>query len=105
MIGPTFGAELAAAGLGGLAFSWGSDGTFTYGPTITNDQRAAIASVLAAHDPNAAVPDTSLEDGMSRPEIQALLGLLAQQQNTTVDALQNQATSTVVRVPTPPIRQ
>src|SRR6516162_6671391 len=50
-IGPTFGNELYNAGLLGLNFSWGSDGTIIYGPGITQDQRNAINAVYAAHDP------------------------------------------------------
>lgn len=51
IIGPTFGDEIRAAGLSGLPFSWASDGQLTFGAAITADQRAAIAAVLAAHDP------------------------------------------------------
>jgi len=50
MIGPTFSAELQAAGLNGLPFSWGADGV-TYSDRITPQQRADIEVVLAAHNP------------------------------------------------------
>ena len=50
-IGPTFVAELAAAGLLGLNFSWSSDGTFTFDPSMTQQQIAAVQAVYAAHDP------------------------------------------------------
>jgi hypothetical protein len=50
-IGSAFSEELAAAGLAGLPFSWNEDGEVTYGPTVTAEQRAAVAAVLAAHDP------------------------------------------------------
>ena len=39
-IGPTFYAELQAAGLAGLPFSWGEDGLF-FSASITPEQRAA----------------------------------------------------------------
>lgn len=52
-IGPTFADELAAAGLGGLSMSWNSDGTISYEATVTQQQRDAVATVLAAHNPAA----------------------------------------------------
>lgn len=55
-IGPTFYAELQAAGLAGLPFSWGEDGLF-FAASITPEQRAAIEAVLAAHDPAVTAPD------------------------------------------------
>jgi hypothetical protein len=54
-IGPTFGAELAAAGLAGLPFAWNAAGEFTYDPAITPEQQTAIEAVLAAHDHTKAV--------------------------------------------------
>lgn len=50
IIGPAFAAELQAAGLTGLPFSWGSDGL---GPLdrLTPQQQAAVQAVLAAHNP------------------------------------------------------
>lgn len=50
-IGPTFGQELRTAGLGGLPFSWGTDGDIQYGPAMTQAQRDAVQAVYAAHDP------------------------------------------------------
>jgi hypothetical protein len=50
-IGPTFGGELVLAGLGGLDFSWASDGSFSYGPSITQSQKNQINSVYLAHNP------------------------------------------------------
>ena len=49
-IGPSFGEEIVAAGLGGLPFSWGSDGTFEFAPSMTQAQRNAVLAVYAAHD-------------------------------------------------------
>jgi hypothetical protein len=51
-IGPSFAGELLAAGLTNLPFSYSADGDFTYGPTLTADQIAAIEAVYAAHDPS-----------------------------------------------------
>jgi hypothetical protein len=50
MIGPSFSEELAAAGLLGLPFAWGTDGRIEYGPEITDEQRKSIEAVLQAHD-------------------------------------------------------
>lgn len=50
-IGPSFAAELAGAGLGGLPFSWSSNGTFAYGDAVTPAQKAAIEAVFAVHNP------------------------------------------------------
>ena len=49
-IGPTFADELKVAGLSGLPFAWGDDGTFCYDPQMTPEQIAAVAVVYAAHD-------------------------------------------------------
>lgn len=50
-IGFNFANEIARAGLSGLPFTWGADGSINYGPAITPAQQAAIAAVYAAHDP------------------------------------------------------
>ena len=52
-IGPTFGAELDAAGLLGLPFSWGDDGSFQFDASLTAKQVRAVQAVYDAHDPNA----------------------------------------------------
>jgi hypothetical protein len=49
-VGPTFAAELKAAGLLGVALSWNETGV-RYNKTITPTQRAAVEAVLQAHDP------------------------------------------------------
>jgi hypothetical protein len=56
VFGPTFGAELAAAGLIGLPFSWSTDGSVCFGPTINDADKAKIEAVIAAHDPNKMSP-------------------------------------------------
>lgn len=53
LIGPTFPAELAAAGLSGLPFSWSAFGTITFGDSMTADQIDAVMAVYTAHDPTA----------------------------------------------------
>lgn len=52
-IGPTFSAELSAAGLLGLPFAWAADGALTFGDAMTAEQIAAVEAVYAAHDPSA----------------------------------------------------
>lgn len=54
-IGPTFAAELNAAGLAGLPFAWGGDGSFSFDPTMTKDEITAVGKVYAAHDPTKTV--------------------------------------------------
>jgi hypothetical protein len=55
-IGPTFPAELSAAGLLGLAFAWDADGNITFDPTMTSTQVAAVEAVYAEHDPTKTLP-------------------------------------------------
>ncbi|SEJ85337.1 hypothetical protein [Achromobacter sp. NFACC18-2] len=56
-IGPTFTQELEAKGLLGLGFSWGNDtGELRFNDDVTAAERAAVEAVLAAHDPDAALP-------------------------------------------------
>ena len=57
-IGPTFGNELDAAGLLGLPFSWGADGTFQFDERMTQPQIDAVNAVYAAHDPTQQLPAT-----------------------------------------------
>jgi hypothetical protein len=49
--GPSFAAELSAAGVGGLPFAWMADGTINYSSDITAQQRATIEAVRSAHNP------------------------------------------------------
>lgn len=58
MIGPTFEAEIHAAGLAGLAFAWGPDGVVGL-DALTPEQRAAVQAVVNAHDPTATPPPAS----------------------------------------------
>lgn len=90
-IGPTFPDELRAAGVSLEGFSWGEDGVIEYRADVPQAVRDQVAAVLSAHDPTAPTPDTTLVDGLARPEIEAILGLIADQQGTTVDAIQAQA--------------
>ncbi len=55
-IGLTFGDELLAAGLAGLPFAWGADGTFEFSSRMTAEQRAAVLEVYAVHDPTKTRP-------------------------------------------------
>ena len=56
-IGPSFPGELRAAGLMGLPFAWGDDGTFTFDPQMTPEQIAGVQAVFAAHDPTKPNPN------------------------------------------------
>lgn len=52
-IGPTFGGELLLAypELSGRPFTWASDGSFFYDPSITQTEINKIQTVYHAHDP------------------------------------------------------
>jgi len=51
-LGPTFGDEVIAAGLGGLPISWGeTDDTITGRENLTTAQNTTLDSVVVAHDP------------------------------------------------------
>lgn len=50
-IGPSFGAELAAGGLTGLAISWTPEGTILRGAGVSDQQWADVQAVYTAHDP------------------------------------------------------
>jgi hypothetical protein len=51
-IGPSFGDEILAAGLGGLKFVWSlTDGTITGRENLTDEQNKILDKVIAAHDP------------------------------------------------------
>lgn len=50
-IGPTFAAELVAAGLSGLPFSWSDAGVFNFDAAMTQQQRDAVTAVYTAHNP------------------------------------------------------
>jgi hypothetical protein len=57
VLGPTFGDEVIAVGLGGLPFSWGPDGDIQGRERLTPEQNATLDAVVAAHDPTkTAVP-------------------------------------------------
>src|SRR5262245_61453636 len=51
-LGPTFGDETIAAGLGGLPFAWGAtDDSITGRENLTSAQNTTLDNVVAAHDP------------------------------------------------------
>jgi hypothetical protein len=56
-IGTSFPAELQAAGLLGLPFSWGADGSFQFDAKMTATQIAAVQAVYAKHNPNTPATD------------------------------------------------
>ena len=52
-LGPTFGDEVIAAGLGGLPLAWGTtDETITGRENLTAAQNSTLDAVVAAHDPS-----------------------------------------------------
>lgn len=55
-LGPTFGNEVIAAGLGGLPFTWGNNSTQISAANLTPAQLAILDGVVAAHDPTANAP-------------------------------------------------
>lgn len=56
-IGPTFGGEVHAAGLGGTPFSWGANVDQIWGrDNLTEAQNITLDGVIAAHDPTAVPP-------------------------------------------------
>lgn len=62
-IGPTFSAELSAAGVSLDGIAWGEDGAFCFREDVTQDTRDAVEAVLAAHDPAKMAPPPPLTDG------------------------------------------
>lgn len=50
-IGPSFGAEVIAAGLGGLPFSWGEDGDIQGREGLTEAENDRLSLVIKMHDP------------------------------------------------------
>lgn len=56
-IGPTFSAELSIAGLMGMPFSWGEDGTFSFDPQMRPKDIDAVLKVYNEHDPEAEVTE------------------------------------------------
>lgn len=56
-IGHSFAKELEAAGLLGLPFSWGEDGSFTFSDEMSQAQRDAVLAVYESHDPSAISPE------------------------------------------------
>ena len=61
-IGPSFVGELAAAGLGGLPFSWSPDGTINNQDIrLTQQQKDGIQAVYNAHNPALPAPPAQHE--------------------------------------------
>lgn len=51
VLGPTFGQEVIAAGLGGLPFSWSPNGWISGRENLTAEQNTTLDAVIAAHNP------------------------------------------------------
>lgn len=56
-IGPSFGDEVIAAGLGGLPFSWGDDGDIQGIENLTPAQLKKLTKVVDEHDPERSSDD------------------------------------------------
>jgi hypothetical protein len=72
-LGPTFGAEVIAAGLDGLGLYWSADtGNITGRESLTRAQNRALDVVVATHDPNKRPPqqfspnDTAMQQFLNR---------------------------------------
>jgi len=51
-LGPTFGDETVAGGLGGLPFTWGATSDDIFGrENLTTEQNTTLDGVITAHDP------------------------------------------------------
>lgn len=59
-LGPNFGNEVIAAGLGGLPISWGETDADMNVADLTDAQRSILASIIAAHDPTKPVTITEV---------------------------------------------
>jgi hypothetical protein len=82
-IGPTFPSELEAAGLLGLPFSWGADGTLNWGDAMTTQHKNAVLAVYAAHDPTKTSPpstNTSITMAQLQAALTSLNGVVGPQQ-------------------------
>lgn len=91
-IGPTFYAEIKAAGLTGLPFSWGDDGKIEFHVDMLQSQRDAVLAVYAAHDPtkiivaqpdNGAALEASRRDAL-RKQIDSQIGSLSEDQQAVL---------------------
>ncbi|MBC3239671.1 hypothetical protein HU723_10815 [Pseudomonas lurida] len=57
-IGPTFYQELKDAGLIGLPFAWGADGTFSFNESMSQENIDSVLDVYERHDPALAADAT-----------------------------------------------
>ena len=60
MIGPNFSNELEKAGLMGLPFTWGDDGSIQGKERLTPDQQTKLQAVIDAHDSSKANPQDEI---------------------------------------------
>jgi hypothetical protein len=65
-IGPNFGNEFIAAGLGGTPVAWTSEGEFFNREQLTEEQNATLDGVIAAHDPTTPTPPGPVTDHEAR---------------------------------------
>jgi hypothetical protein len=82
-IGPSFPDELRTAGLTGLPFAWGDDGTFTFDERMTPEQIVGVQALYAAHDPKAPAAKTQAE--LDREDARAKIDVVLDAAKPTVD--------------------
>lgn len=63
-LGSTFGDEVIAAGLGGLPISWGPTSEDIISDQLTVDEAATLAAVVAAHNPDAPLPESVMSQDL-----------------------------------------
>ena len=92
--------QLTAQGLGSVPLRISDSQVDCLDPTTPQTDRDQIAAIVAAHNPEdpdqvaayaSVQQQADLTAAMQAPAIQAVLGVIAQQQGTTVDAIQAQA--------------
>ena len=78
--GPTLVKEFIDANVAGLPFSWNDDGVY-FDASITDEQKATVSAVIAAHDPTATLPVVNVDpiDKLktflaANPDVAQLLG-------------------------------
>lgn len=71
-LGPSFQSEYIAAGLLGAPLIVQSDGSVIYGPGVTDEQRATVEALIAAHDPTKPAP-TPVPEVVTRYQARAAL--------------------------------
>ncbi|MGE4528147.1 MAG: hypothetical protein AB7D00_07245 [Rhodospirillaceae bacterium] len=102
IIGPAFSADMAAAGARTAGLAWTAAGNLIYTdvPTVwTDEERAAVAAVLASHNPAAASPIDPLvrlaeiDAACIRPLRAIAAGTATEEDRTRLADLEDEATT------------